>query len=103
MNNGVIYVLLVVSIISIVISVVSLVLILNVSKRQNELIKICKTRPAENQTSSARVINNNRDNMVQGSNQDVRKQGIIICKKCYAPISETSVACPVCKTSVGRR
>lgn len=103
MNNGVIYALLAVSIISIVISVMSLVLILNVLKRQNELIKICKMKPVENQTPSARVINNNRDNMLQGSDQDARKHGIIICKKCYAPISETSVVCPVCKTSVGRR
>lgn len=103
MNNDVIYVLLAVSIISIVISVVSLVLILKVLKRQDELVKICKTRPMESQTPSARVMNDNRDNMAQGSNQDVRKQGIIICKRCYAPISETSVVCPICKTSVGRR
>lgn len=103
MNNGVIYALLGVSVISIVIAVVSLVLILNVLKRQNELIKICKTRPVENQTSSARIMNNNKEDMVQGSNQDVREYGVIICKKCYAPISETSVACPVCKISVGRR
>lgn len=102
MNKGVIYALLAVSIISIVISVVSLVLILNVLKRQNELIKICKMRPVETQTSSARMINNKED-MVQVSKQDDKKYGIIICKKCYASVSANSAACPVCKTPVGRR
>lgn len=103
MNNGVIYALLAVSIISIVISVVSLVLILNVLKRQNELIKIYKMRPVENPTALARIMNNNKEDMVQVGKPDAKNYGVIICKKCYASVYENSVSCPVCKTPVGRR
>lgn len=103
MNNGVIYALLGLGIISIVIAVVSLVLVLKVLRKQNELIRICKAKPMENQVSSGRITNNNRESVVQGGNQDAQKYGIIICKKCYSAISEISVACPVCKISVGRR
>lgn len=103
MNDGVIYALLGLSVISIVIAVVSLVLVLKVLKKQNEMIKICKAKPVENQVSSGRITNGNRESMVQGSNQGAKKYGIIICKKCYSAISETSVACPVCKIPVGRR
>ncbi len=100
MNNGVIYLLLAVSIISIVISVVSMVLILNVLRKQKVLLDfvrqdLWKARPSQ--------PDSNKDNMVQGSNQNARKYGVIICKKCYASIPENSVVCPVCKTSVGRR
>ena len=101
MNIGMIYMLLVASIISIVISVVSLVLILNVIKKQNMLFELVKREMTWKVTFPQQ--DNNKENMVQGNNQAVRKQGIIICKKCYAPISETSVTCPVCKTSVSRR
>ena len=103
MNNGVIYALLGLSVISIVIAVVSLVLVLKVLRKQNELIKICKAKTMENQVSSGRITNNNKESVIQGSNQGAKKYGIIICKKCYSAISETSVACPVCKISVGRR
>ncbi len=102
MNDGVIYVLLGMSIISIVIAVISLVLILRVIKEQKEIIKICKTKTMENHGSAAQV-KSNRDNVIQTSNQDDKKYGIIICKKCYAAISETSVVCSVCKMPVGRR
>lgn len=103
MYSGAIYALLGLSVFSVVIAAVSFGLILNVLKKQSELIKICRTRIVENQTSSARVTNNNKEDMVQESNQDAKKYGVIICKNCYAPISETSVACPVCKKPVGRR
>lgn len=103
MNDGVIYGLLVLNVISIVIAVVSLVLVSKVLKKQKELIKLCKARPVENQGTSGRITNNNKESMVQGSNQGAKKYGIIICKKCYSAISETSVACPVCKLPVGRR
>ncbi len=100
MNNGMIYVLLVVSIISIVISVVSLVLILNVIKKQNILLDFAKRDVWKVKSSQQE---NNNVSMMQGSNQVVRKQGIIICKKCYAPVSESCTTCPACKSSVGRR
>lgn len=102
MNDSVMYVLLGISIISIVIAIVSLVLIVNVLNKQKELMKLCKAKPMESQVSAAQVTGN-RGNVVQESNQDAKKHGIIICKKCYAAISETSVACPVCKMPVGRR
>lgn len=102
MNDIVVYVLLGLSVISIVIAVVSLVVVLNVLKRQKELIKICKAKPAESQVVSAQV-KSNKENMTQANNPDAKKHGIIICKKCYAAISETSVACSVCKMPVGRR
>lgn len=102
MDDIVVYVLLGLSIISIVIAVVSLAVVLNVLKRQKELIKICKTKPVENQVASAQVTSN-RGNVAQANNADAKKHGIIICKKCYAAISENSVACSVCKMPVGRR
>lgn len=103
MNDTVIYTLLGLSVISIVIAVVSLVLVLKVLKKQKELIKICKVKPMEKQVSSGRIMNNNEESVVQGSNQGPKKYGFIICKKCYSAISETSVVCPICKNPVGRR
>ena len=102
MNDIVVYVLLGLSVVSIVIAVVSLVVVLNVLKRQKELSKICKAKPMENPVASAQVTSN-KENMTQANNPDAKKHGIIICKKCYAAISETSVACSVCKMPVGRR
>lgn len=102
MNDIVVYVLLGLSVVSIVIAIVSLVVVLNVLKRQKELIRICKAKPVENQVSSAQVTSN-KENVAQVNNPDAKKHGIIICKKCYAAISETSVACSVCKMPVGRR
>lgn len=102
MNSIMIFVLLGLCVISVVISLVSLVLVVNVLKKQKELIKICKARPAESHVSSAQVTSN-REGMLQTANPEAKKYGIIICKKCYAAISETSVACTVCKMPVGRR
>lgn len=102
MNESLIYVLLSLSIISIVIAVVLLVLVLNVLKKQKKLIEIFKTKSAE---SHAAVVQRtiNKENIKQDSSLSAKRQGIIICKKCYAAISENSVACPVCKMPVGRR
>lgn len=102
MNDIVIFVVLGLCVISVVIALVSLVLVVNVLKKQKELIKIYKTRPAESPASSAQV-KTNKDVAAQLSNPEAKKHGIIICKKCYAAISETSVACAVCKMPVGRR
>lgn len=102
MNDIVVYILLGLSVVSIVIAIVSLVVVLNILKKQKEIIKICKAKPVENQAVSAQV-KSNRENMTQANNPDAKKHGIIICKKCYAAISETSVACSVCKMPVGRR
>lgn len=102
MNDIVVYILLGLSVVSIVIAIVSLVVVLNILKKQKEIIKICKAKPVESQAVSAQV-KSNRENMTQANNPDAKKHGIIICKKCYAAISETSVACSVCKMPVGRR
>ncbi|MBR4083907.1 MAG: hypothetical protein IKK33_06440 [Lachnospiraceae bacterium] len=102
MNDIVIYVLLGLSVVSAVIAVVSLVLVLNVLKNQQEIIKICKAKPVENHASTAQVVSNG-EKVAQVNRQETKKHGIIICKKCYAAISETSVACSVCKMPVGRR
>ncbi len=102
MNDSMIYVLLSLSIILIVIAVILLVLVLNVLKKQKELIEICKTKPVESHATVVQVAGN-KENVTQDSNLSAKRQGIIICKKCYAAISETSVACSVCKMPVGRR
>lgn len=100
MNNGIAYALLILSIISIVVSVASLVLLLNVLKKQRVLFEFVQQNLLRCQSSQ---YDNGKERMVQEKNQIVKMQGVIICKKCYAPIPENSTACSVCKAPVGRR
>lgn len=100
MNNVLIYVLLITSIISIVISIVSLALLLSVLKKQKDLFELVQQNMWRSKPSQQ---GNGKERMVQENNQIVKKQGVIICKKCYAPIPENSTVCSVCKTPLGRR
>lgn len=83
--------------------VVFLFLLFGVRSSQKELLKLYKAANNPQSLSTGLSGKIERKSISQGTVAEAKKCGLMICRKCYAPIEESCRTCPACKTETDRR